>query len=53
MAVAMLPPQEIGGYLSEAMYLGVEERMEETGQFLNPDQLELNEINSIMYHLMR
>ena len=52
LAVAMLPPQEVGGTLSEGMYLGDEEREEEAGQFLNPNLLKITEVNAILHQLI-
>jgi predicted RNA-binding protein with EMAP domain len=50
--VALLPPREIGGKLSEAMYIGSEEREEEAGTFLQPNQFDLTEVNAILHQLI-
>ncbi|MHA2154658.1 MAG: hypothetical protein ACXABU_04910 [Candidatus Hodarchaeales archaeon] len=50
--VAFLPPREIGGKLSEAMYIGSEEREEEAGVFLTPREVDLSEINAILHQLI-
>ena len=50
--VAFLPPKEIGGTLSEAMYLGAEEREEEAGVVLTPNQVNLSEVNAILHQLL-
>ena len=50
--VAFLPPREIGGTLSEAMYIGSEERKEEAGVVLSPNQVDLTEVNAILRHLI-
>lgn len=52
LGVAFLPPREIGGKLSEAMYLGSEERDEEAGVILSPSQVDLSEANAILRHLI-
>ena len=51
-AVAFLPPTEIDGQLSEAMYLGNEERLEEAGTFLAPNQVNLKEVNAILHQFI-
>ena len=51
-AVAFLPPREIDGQLSEAMYLGNEERSEEAGTFLAPNQVNLKEVNAILHQFI-
>lgn len=52
LGVAFLPPREIGGKLSEAMFLGSEERDEEAGVILSPSQVDLSEVNAILRHLI-
>ncbi len=52
LAAAFLPPREIGGQLSDAMYLGNEEYEEEAGTFLNPDDVNLREVNAILHQLL-
>jgi predicted RNA-binding protein with EMAP domain len=50
--IAFLPPREIGGKLSEAMYIGSEEREEEAGVFLSPSKVDLSEVNAILHQLI-
>ena len=52
LAAAFLPPQEIGGQLSDAMYLGNEEYEQEAGTFLNPADVNLREVNAILHQLL-
>ena len=52
LAAAFLPPREIGGQLSDAMYLGNEEYEEEAGAFLNPVDVNLREVNAILHQLL-
>ena len=52
LAVAFLPPREIGGQLSDAMYLGDEEYDQEAGTFLNPNDVNLREVNAILHQLL-
>ncbi len=51
-AAAFLPPREIGGKLSEAMYIGSEERKEDAGVVLSPEQVDLTEVNAILHQLI-
>jgi len=52
LAAAFLPPREIGGQLSDAMYLGNDEYEEEAGTFLNPAEVNLREVNAILHQLI-
>ncbi len=52
LAAAFLPPREIGGRLSDAMYLGNNEYKEEAGTFLNPAEVNLREVNAILHQLI-
>jgi predicted RNA-binding protein with EMAP domain len=52
LAAAFLPPLEIGGQLSDAMYLGDDEYEEEAGTFLNPAEVNLREANAILRQLI-
>ena len=52
LAAAFLPPREIGGQLYDAMYLGDEEYEEEAGAFLNPDEVNLREVNAILHQYL-
>jgi predicted RNA-binding protein with EMAP domain len=52
-AAAFLPPREIDGQLSEAMYLGSEERTEKIGTYLAPNQVNLKEVNGILHQLLQ
>ena len=52
LAAAFLPPHEIGGQLSDAMYLGNEEYEQEAGTFLNPADVNLREVNAILHQLL-
>jgi predicted RNA-binding protein with EMAP domain len=49
LAVAFLPPREIGGTVSEAMFLGSEKRLEEPGTLLAEDQADAREAAGILY----
>jgi len=49
MAVAFLPPREVGGEVSEAMYLGSEKRTEPPGTPLSPTQVDAREAASILH----
>jgi predicted RNA-binding protein with EMAP domain len=49
LAVAFLPPREVGGEVSEAMYLGDEPRAENPGTFLTDEQVDAREANSILH----
>ena len=51
-AAAFLPPREIDGQLSEAMYLGSNERSEAIGTYLTPNQVNLKEVNGILHQLV-
>ncbi len=50
--VAFLPPREIGGKLSEAMYIDSEEREEEAGALLAPNQVDLRGVDAILHQLI-
>jgi len=52
LAAAFLPPLEIGGQLSDAMYLGNDEYEEEAGTYLNPAEVNLHEANAILHQLI-
>ncbi|MHA2165136.1 MAG: hypothetical protein ACXAAT_04660 [Candidatus Hodarchaeales archaeon] len=52
LAAAFLPPREIGGQLSDAMYLGNEEYEEEAGALLNPVDVNLRDVNAILHQLL-
>ena len=52
LAAAFLPPLEIGGQLSDAMYLGNDEYKEEAGTYLNPAEVNLREVNAILHQLI-
>ncbi len=52
LAVAILPPAEIGGQISNAMYLGLNERPEDAGYFLDPNTLDLKEVNAVLHNLL-
>ena len=52
LAAAFLPPQEIGGQLSDAMFLGDTEFKVEAGTFLNPNEVNLREVNAILHQLI-
>ena len=52
LAAAFLPPLEIGGQLSDAMYLGNDEYEEEAGTYLNPAEVNLREANAILHQLI-
>jgi predicted RNA-binding protein with EMAP domain len=49
LAVAFLPPREVGGEISEAMYLGDEPRSEPPGTFLTDEQVDAREAESILH----
>ncbi len=53
LAAAFLPPVEVGGEVSEAMYLGLEERAEEAGHPLIPIEVNLNEVNAILHKYLK
>jgi len=48
-AVAFLPPREVGGAVSEAMFLGADERKEAPGTLLSEDQVDAKEAAEILY----
>ncbi|NIO13636.1 MAG: RNA-binding protein, partial [Xanthomonadales bacterium] len=48
-AVAFLPPREIGGAVSEAMYLGDDPRSETPGTVLDETQVDAREAASILH----
>ena len=49
LAAAFLPPREIGGTVSEAMFLGSGKRTEDTGTLLGEEQVDAKEAASILY----
>jgi len=49
LAAAFLPPREVGGIVSEAMFLGKEKRNEETGTLLDEEQVDAKEAASILF----
>lgn len=49
LAAAFLPPREISGTVSEAMFLGSEKRTEAPGTLLNEDQVDAREAAGILY----
>lgn len=53
LAVSFLPPTEVAGEISEAMFLGLEERIEPVGSFLNPKEFDLKDINAILFKLIK
>ncbi|NHJ02717.1 MAG: hypothetical protein EAX86_11310 [Candidatus Heimdallarchaeota archaeon] len=52
LVAALLPPAEIGGYISEAMYLGLEERTEAAGTILLPHQINYKEVNAVLHQII-
>ena len=53
LAVAFLPPREIGGTVSEAMYLGDKKRHEPAGTMLSEGQVDAREAAGILYDEVR
>lgn len=49
LAVAFLPPREVGGIVSEAMFLGSGKRTEPVGTLLREDQADSKEAAGILY----
>lgn len=49
LAVAFLPPREVGGTVSEAMFLGGEKRGEPVGTILSEEQVDAKEAAAILY----
>lgn len=49
LAVAFLPPREIGGTVSEAMFLGSEKRTEAPGTVLSEEQVDAKEAAGILF----
>ena len=49
LAAAFLPPREVGGEVSEAMFLGDEKRAEEPGAFLSDQNVDAREATSILH----
>jgi predicted RNA-binding protein with EMAP domain len=49
LAVAFLPPREIGGTVSEAMFLGSEKRTEVPGTVLSEEQVDAKEAAGILF----
>ncbi|MHA1227770.1 MAG: hypothetical protein ACTSPV_13570, partial [Candidatus Hodarchaeales archaeon] len=52
LAAAFLPPAEVGGIVSEVMYLGANERQEAIGTILHPKDVNLKEVNAIIHSLI-
>jgi len=52
LAVAFLPPREVGGTTSEAMYLGGEKRPEPPGTMLGEDRVDAREAAGILHDEM-
>jgi predicted RNA-binding protein with EMAP domain len=50
--VAILPPAEVGGVISEAMFLGKEEVQGEPGQPIDDDAVDTKEVESILYQIL-
>jgi predicted RNA-binding protein with EMAP domain len=49
MAVAFLPPAEVGGEISEAMFLGEEKRSEDPGTHLTAEQVDARDAAGILH----
>jgi predicted RNA-binding protein with EMAP domain len=49
LAVAFLPPREVGGEVSEAMYLGEERRKEPPGTLLDENDVDAREASGILH----
>lgn len=49
LAAAFLPPREIGGIVSEAMFLGSEKRTEPVGTLLGEEQVDAKDAAGILY----
>jgi predicted RNA-binding protein with EMAP domain len=49
LAVAFLPPREIGGTISEAMFLSSEKRTEDPGTVLSEEQVDAKEAAAILF----
>jgi predicted RNA-binding protein with EMAP domain len=49
LAVAFLPPREVGGITSEAMYLGGEKRPEPPGTILGEDRVDAREAAGVLH----
>ena len=52
LAAAFLPPREVGGTVSEAMFLGSDTRPEEAGTQLTEEEVDAREAASILYDEM-
>ena len=50
--VAILPPVEVGGVVSEAMFLGGEEVDGDAGSIIEDDMVDTREIESILYSIL-
>lgn len=53
LAVAFLPPREVGDGVSEAMFLGSEQRSEEPGTQLTEEQVDAREAAGILHQFLR
>ena len=53
LAVSFLPPTEVAGEISEAMFLGLKERIEVVRSILNSKEIDLREINAILFKLIK
>ena len=49
LAAAFLPPQEVGGTVSEAMFLGDERRSEDPGTILGDRAVDAREATSVLH----
>ena len=49
LGVAFLPPREVGGQVSEAMFLGAESRAEPAGTRLGEDQVDTHEVSGLLH----
>jgi predicted RNA-binding protein with EMAP domain len=49
LAASFLPPREIGGIISEAMFLGSDKRAEAAGTFLSEKEVDAKEAASILF----
>jgi len=49
LAAAFLPPREVGGVVSEAMFLGDRDRLEAVGTLLDSDREDVKEAVAILY----
>ncbi len=51
--VAVLPPAEIGGVISEVMFLGKEQLDGQPGQGIPDEDVDVREVNSILYQVRK